>query len=400
MLIPTAYRSLESLIQTQQLAHQRIFLRADLNVPITNGIIQSDYRLKALLPTLDLLLKEQATIIIATHIGRPTGPDPRLSTAQLTPWFAQHGYTVTFAANPETARTASKANKQQIIMLENLRFFPGEKKRDPFFAQQLADLGDYYVCDSFATLHRNDSSIAQVPYLFAADHRCIGLLVGKELTELYTLMHQPKRPFVLLLGGGKIADKIPLLEQLLDTVDIVLLGPAIVFSFAHALGLPTGSSLVDPASQALCVALLEKARSRNIQLLFPSDYYVAYDSFTGPLEPVPVQAEQLQAGMVGITIGPDTVDHYTAALASAGSILINGLMGDVNRPTTLLSSGALFKAVAHNTTAVRVVGGGDSVAAVELLGLQSSIGHMSTGGGSLLALLTNQPVTGLQPFAD
>ena len=400
MLIPTAYRSLESLIQNQRLAHQRVFLRADLNVPTANGVIQSDYRLKALLPTLELLLKQQATIIIATHIGRPTSPDPCLSTAQLIPWFAQHGYTVTFAAHPEATRTASKTNKQQIIMLENLRFFPGEKNGDPFFARQLADLADYYVCDSFATLHRNDSSIAQVPYLFAADHRCIGLLVSKELTELYNLMHKPNRPFVVLLGGGKIADKIPLLERLLDTVDVVLLGPAIVFSFAHALGLPTGSSLVDTASQKLCLALIEKARSRNIKLLFPSDYYVTYDSFTGPFEPMPIKAEQLQPGMVGITIGPDTIDQYRKVLASAGSILINGLMGDVNRPTTLLSSGTLFKAVAHNTTAVRIVGGGDSVAAVEQLGLQTTIGHISTGGGSLLALLTNQPVPGLQPFVD
>jgi phosphoglycerate kinase len=394
----SAYRLLTKLIQTQPLAGKRVFLRADLNVPISKGTIESDYRLAALQPTLDLLIQEQATIVIATHIGRPTRDDEATSTAQLIPWFTQRGYTISFAADPQKAYLLSIQKNHTIIMLENLRFFAGEKTQDPLFAQQLAALGDYYVGDAFATLHRADTSIAHVPYLFAPDHRCIGLLVEKELTQIDLFISNPKRPALLMIGGGKVADKIPLLMNILETVDSVLLCPALVFSFLYAQGRPTGSSLVDREISSLCLALLEKAHKKQIKILFPLDYYVSYNSFTSPVEAIPVAADLLEPSMVGITIGPATVHMYNTYLASAGSILINGLMGDINRPETVTSSYALFKTVAANTNAIRIIGGGDSVAAVEKQGLISTIGSISTGGGSLLALLGGQQLPGLKPF--
>lgn len=394
---PSDYRSLTALLQTQSLVNKRVFLRADLNVPLANGAIESDYRLTALLPTLDLLIQAHATVIIATHIGRPKEHEETLSTRQLIPWFAQRGYTVTFAADPEHAYALSLASKPPIIMLENLRFFAGEKTQDPMFAQQLARCADYYVTDSFATLHRTDTSIAHLPYLFAPDHRCIGLLVMQELTHLYALA-QHKRPRVLVLGGGKAADKIALLLPLLDTVDTILLCPALVFSFLYARGLPTGASLVDQQTASLCLTILEKARTKQVNVLFPADYYVAYDTFTATMKPEPVPADALQPRMVGITIGPDTTALYAAPLASAGTIIVNGLMGDINRPETLVSSFALFKIIAANTSALRIIGGGETRAAVEQIGLEGSVGYMSTGGGSMLALLGNQTLPGLQPF--
>lgn len=398
MLNPSVYRSLTSLIQAQPLSGKRIFLRADLNVPLIDGIIQSDYRLEALLPTLDLLIRQNTTIVIATHIGRPSGYDQAVSTQHLIAWFAHRGYDIGFAADVATAYELSMQKKHQIIMLENLRFFPGEKARDATFAQQLARLGDYYVSDSFATLHRNDTSITLVPYLFAHDHRCVGLLVIRELTQLYELLKQPKRPFILVIGGGKVADKIPLIMNLLDTVDTILLCPAIVFSFLYALGLPTGKSLIDTESKTVCLALLEQARIKNVQVLFPTDYYVTHDSFTAAVQEAPVHADALKSDMVGITIGPDTIRRYTTIVASAGSILVNGLMGEVNRPPTLIATVELFKALSAHKTALRLIGGGDSVAAVELLGFQTTIGSISTGGGSMLALLGGEQLPGLQPF--
>jgi len=394
----SAYRTLTTLIKKRSLAGKRVLVRADLNAPIAHGMIESEYRLLALQPTLDLLIQEKATVIIATHIGRPVDNDESLSTKQLIPWFTQHGYTIIFAKNAEAAYAMSLEKKQQIIMMENLRFFVGEKTQDGIFAQQLAQLGDYYVNDAFATLHRADTSIACVPYLFPPHHRCIGLLIEKELIQIESFINQSKHPRVCMIGGGKAADKIPLLMQMLDIIDRVLLCPALVFNFLYAQGLPVGLSLVDKRLKPLCLALLEKAHKKKIQMLFPVDYYVSHNSFICPLEPLPVPADALQPNMVGVTIGPATVALYSDYLASAGSILINGLMGDINRADTIASSSALFKIVAENKTAARIIGGGDSVAIVEQQGLMKTIGSLSTGGGSLLALIAGKELPGLTPF--
>lgn len=397
MIKPT-YRTLSDLIQKADFFRKRIFLRADLNVPLDHGIVQDDYRLQALRPTLDLLLHHQSTVVIGTHIGRPDGADPDLSTKHLIAWFETHHYPIVYAGDFDKAYTLSMQQLPILILIENLRFFPEEKTHDAGFAQQLARLGDYYITDAFGAIHRSDTSITDVAYLFKPEQRAIGLLVERELCIFDQLLHTKKHPFILLLGGGKISDKIPFIMHMLDHVDTILLCPAIVCSFLYAQNINTGKSLVDTQAKHLCLEILKKAQEKNVQILFPTDYIVAQDSFAGPLEALPIPAHALQSNMVSIAIGPDTVDCYTKQLQDARTIVVNGLMGSVNRPETLASSFKLFDAIATNSTALRVIGGGDSVAAVHRCGLTPKIGHLSTGGGAMLALLSETSVPGLLPF--
>ncbi len=397
----TAYRTINELITEKKLASQRVFLRADLNVPLKNGVIVDDYRLQALLPTLDLLLAQKATIILVTHLGRPQGIDAALSTQLLVPWFAHRGYTIVFVPDLEQAHTGATTiveNSSTIILLENIRFWPEEKTGDQLFAKKLAGLADYYVNDAFSALHRNDTSITIVPTLFRPDHRALGLGVIKELMLLNKLIDQPQRPFVLVIGGGKVADKISLMLHLLDRVDTILLCPAIVFSFTHAQGRATGSSLVDGASKALCLEFLQKARQNNVCVLFPVDYIVAKDTFNGPLRDTPVPAHALQKNMVAVTIGPETAEIYAQKLLRAHTIFVNGLMGSVARPETLSGASHIFAALTANVDALRITGGGDSVAAAQVLGLSSMIGHLSTGGGAAIAFISGKQLPGLIPF--
>ena len=262
-----------------ELAGARVFLRADLNVPLRNLNFATDYRLRAILPTIDLIQKKGGKIILATHIGQPKIPTLALSTQKLLPWFKEHGYTIEFEAELTRAHTKSYEDTKTIVLLENLRFFPGEKERDPHFAAQLAQLGDYYVNDAFAVLHRNDASITLTPELFASEQRTIGLLIEREVAMLNKLINSPPQPFVVACGGGKVQDKIPLLFALLPKIQTLLVCPAIVFTFLKMQGHPIGASLVDAASFALCAELLEKARELNVKILFPVDYVVAQHTF-------------------------------------------------------------------------------------------------------------------------
>ena len=234
-----------SQLPTLDLNRKRVILRADLNVPLNDGKILNDYRLQAILPTLELIRKKNGRVVLMTHIGRPKNYNSSLSTQLLIPWFSARGYAVSFAKDPAQAKMLGQDENNTFILLENLRFFPGEKAQDISFAQSLADCGDFYVDDAFASMHRNDSSIWLVPQLFAQSHRSFGLLVEKELKMLDKLIHDPKKPFLLILGGGKVADKLPLLENLLDRVTDILLCPAIVFTFLKAQGIEVGKSLID-----------------------------------------------------------------------------------------------------------------------------------------------------------
>lgn len=223
--------NLTSHLKSLPLANKSVFLRADLNVPLDKGIILNDYRLHALAPTLSYLLNQHATIILATHIGRPEDHEPELSTHHLLPWFKEHGYPVILATDLSHVPALIAQHKGSIILLENLRFYPGEQGHDPQFAQELARGIDYYVNDAFALLHRTDTSITLLPELFAPDKRSIGFLIEAELNHLKRLIENPAHPFTLILGGGKMDAKLPLITNLMPHIDNLLLCPAIVFSF-------------------------------------------------------------------------------------------------------------------------------------------------------------------------
>lgn len=381
-----------SQLQSFPLTNKRIFLRADLNVPLKNKKIVNDFKLKSLQKTINYILEHDGTIILATHIGRPQQYEPNLSTQLLLPWFEKHGYPIVFAKNLDDAYKKSKEAKKQILLLENLRFFPGEKKRNLSFAKQLARLGDFYVNDAFGTLHRTDTSITLVPQQFSPEKRTIGFLVEKELKMLTNLLSDPAQPFVFIIGGGKIADKIPLIQYFLAKVKTILLCPAIVFTFLKSIGKPVGNSLVDNDMLKTCKAILTKAKKEKVSALFPVDFQVAQETIYGQLTVIP--ANEITSEDVGISIGPKTIDQWESVIKQAGTVFLNGVIGFAGKPATLTGIKALLTTMSKSK-GTSIVAGGDSVAVATNLGFSSKIDYLSTGGGATLTYLSGEKLPGL-----
>ena len=383
---------MKSTLPSWGLDNKKVLLRADLNVPMKDKTIADDYRLQALLPTLDLIQKKGGSVILVTHMGRPKDKEKNLSTQLLVPWFEQHGYSIIFAPTIQAAQQIPK-NKKTIVLLENARFFPEEKTNDKQFAQKLAALGDYYVNDAFALMHRNDTSITDVPLLFDANKCSIGLLVEKELEALNTLLHTKKRPCVVILGGEKIASKLPFLSNLLSSIDTLLLCPATVFTFLKARGKPVGKSLVFDDALPLCKELLSKAQQQEVAVKFPIDYQIADETIHGKLSVI--DADDFPSNAVGIAIGPKTIDTWRTIIHNASIIFFNGAMGFIDRPETLQATRELFQAMV-DSKGISIIGGGSSVAIARHLGLGDRIDYLSTGGGATLAYLSGQQMPGLQ----
>ncbi len=374
------------------LTNKRVLLRVDLNVPIHNGNIMDDFRLHAILPTLNYLIEHQAIIILATHIGRPQGKKiPALSTQHLVPWFKKHGYEVIFEPNLTTAINTNYPSSS-IILLENMRFYAGEQTQDDNFAQQLASCADYYINDAFATLHRQDVSVSLVARYFPEDKKSIGFLVKKELEALDTLKNDPAHPFLLILGGGKPETKISLIKGMLPLADSILLCPALVFTFLAAQHKEVGKSLIDAAQFEQAKQLMNEAQKNNM-FHFPVDYQIALDSIHGPLEVV--SSGQFPHNGIGIAIGPETIKLWHPLIQNAQTIFFNAAMGFAQQPHTQEALKTLLQCVAQSA-AYSVVGGGDSVAAVQRYGLTAQIDFLSTGGGATLAYLTGKQLLGLQ----
>lgn len=388
--------SCKSHIEQWNLENQRLFLRADLNVPLLDGKILDDHRISSLLPTINLIQNKGAKIILATHIGRPKEPTEELSTRILIPWFMHHGYTIDFASTPEEAVKKSLINNDAIVLLENLRFFPGEKNKELQFAQKLAQTADYYVNDAFAALHRDDASIALLPTLFAPDKRSIGLLVAHELQSLQKLKN-PKKPFVFIAGGGKVIDKLPLFEGFLDKLSAVLLCPAFVFTFMKAAGQEVGKSLVYPDADQLIKDFLAKAKKQNVKIIYPKDFLITRNSLTGPL--TIVKANTIPNDGFGISIGPETIKTFQPYIRNAKTILYNCAMGFFERPETLEGTHKLLKMVGLSK-GYSVIAGGESVAATNYFGLQNKMNYLTTGGGALLTYLAGKKLPGLQVLCD
>jgi phosphoglycerate kinase len=385
-----------SALRDWNIAGKRVILRADFNVPLNydthdthKTTIIDDFRLRSLLPTIDLILQKQGSIILITHMGRPKKPTPSLSTSLLVPWFKEHNYDIAYAATPAQVGLLHSP----IILLENTRFFPGEKNQDPLFAQELASLGNYYVNDGFGVMHRKDTSIAIVPLLFSPEKRTYGLLVEKELNMLTSLMKKPKKPFVLIVGGAKVAEKIALIEHMLPVIDSILLCPPLVFTFNKALGKPIGNSLVDTTALNLCTRIMHEAHAKNIPLLFPSDYRVTTTTLDGPL--LTTETDSIQKNETGVSIGPKTATLFEHTIQSAGTIFFNGAMGFINKPETMRGMNALLEIIAQ-AQGTSIIAGGDSVAAVCKHGLKNHIDYLSTGGGSALAYMSGQQLPGLE----
>jgi len=388
------------------LTGKRVLLRADLNLPTIDGTVLDTFRLEKTVPTIEDILTKGASVTIMTHLGRPTSTNPELSTRILKPCFEKYDIPISFATTPEEAAT----NNARVVLLENLRFFPGEKKHDASFAKQLAALGDYYVNDAFGTLHRNDSSVTLVPQLFTQDRRSIGLLVQQEMTMLEAILMPPTQPLCVVLGGSKVAEKVPFITYLLENSrtanyllgnahTTILICPAMAMTFTKALGQPVGMSLVDKAGIDLCTQILARAKEiAGITIMLPLDYQIARDSIDGPLENV--DANAIPENGIAVSLGPQTIARYSQELISARTTFMNGTFGFFNRPETLHAMGKICKAMTQEHGKESVIAGGDAVAAARMLGCAKNILFLSTGGGATLAYISKKPLPGLEALRD
>jgi len=392
---------LTNMIDNLDLKSKRVLLRADLNVPLQKTQIICDYKLQAILPTINLLLSKGAKIILATHLGRPKGYDPKLSTKVLLPFFIKHKYSILFECDYNQAKKTSLEKQFDILLLENIRFFPGEScksQESQEFAKTLASLGDYYVNDAFGVLHRHDTSITLVPQLFSKVKRFLGPLVQHELATLAQLIKNPKRPFTIVLGGGKVNTKIPIIEKLLDNLpnlDTILLCPAIVFTFLKYMNKEVGNSLVSDTLVQIIPKILEKAKKRGIKLVYPVDYIIAKDSFEGPISYS--NTNEIPQNFVGVSIGPKTTELFSQIITESKTIFSNGTLGDITRKETLEGMKQLFKAMAKKQKC-SIIAGGDSVAAAYMFSIAKKIQYLSTGGGASLAFISGQELPGLTLF--
>ncbi len=381
-------------------AGKRVFLRCDLNVPLKDGTIKDDGRIRASLPTIQLLLKNGASIVIAAHLGRPKGvATPEFSLAPVAKRLGELlGQEIIF--NGElTGESIAKAAKAlipgQILLLENIRFSASETSKDEaerlVFAKQLADLADVYVGDGFGAVHRKHASVFDLPKLMP---HSAGLLVAAEVEVLKKLTQSPARPFGVVLGGAKVSDKLAVIENLLGKVDVLAIGGGMVFTFLAAQGKEIGTSLVEVEMIDTVKGLIQSAQSKSVKLVLPTDIVVA-PRFSADAEPTLVSVDAIPADQMGLDIGPVSAAAFATEIEKCATVFWNGPMGVFEFPNfaagTLVVAAALTK-----VSGISVVGGGDSAAAVRALGFaDSDFGYISTGGGASLEYLEGKELPGL-----
>ncbi len=370
---------------------KKVLMRVDFNVPVNDGKIGDDRRIAQALPTIKSVLDRGGRLILMSHLGRPkTGPEAKYSMKPTVGRLSELlGKPVQFAEDcigPEVEQKANALKDGEVLILENLRFHKQEEKNDPAFAQQLAKLGDVYVNDAFGTAHREHASTFGVPQAMAGKPRVIGFLIQKELKYLGEAVSKPQRPFVAILGGAKVSDKINVIEQLLGKCDALLIGGAMAYTFYLAQGKGVGKSLVEPDKVDLAKSLLAKAGGK---LKLPVDTVVA-DSMDSTQTSVAGDGS-IPADKSGFDIGPKTIELYKAEVAKCKTVIWNGPMGVFEKPQFAEGTRAVAQAVADVTAkgATTVIGGGDSAAAIEQMGLSEQVSHVSTGGGASLEYLEN-----------
>lgn len=380
---------------------KRVLVRVDFNVPLAEGAVTDDTRIRAALPTLRYLVDHGARVIVMSHLGRPT-PEAR-DAYSLRPVrrVLQRllGRNVAFVPDiesPDAAEAVSRMIDGEILMLENVRFYPGEKKNDPEFARRLAALGDIYVNDAFGAAHRAHASTAGVAEYLPA---YAGLLLAREVETLTRMLQAPEKPFVAILGGSKVSEKIAVIDRLLDTVDVLIIGGGMCFTMLAAKGVKTGKSILEPDWIEPAKKILAKARDRGVDLLLPVDFVVA-DAIAEDAETRIVGREEIPDDLMGLDIGPTSSELFKEAIASARTIFWNGPMGVFEVTPFETGTREVAMAVARNNRADSIVGGGDSVAALHKFDLVERVTFVSTGGGASMKLLEGAPLPGVDVLLD
>ncbi len=400
-------------IRDLDLRNKRVLIRVDFNVPLADGLITDDTRIRETVPTIEYALRHKAKVILAAHLGRPKGqPVASLSLRPVAIRLRElldHvlGPSENVAFSPdcvgEVARElASKLESGQTLLLENLRFHPEEEENDHHFAEQLADLCDIYVNDAFGAAHRAHASTEGVARVVRerGGQAAAGLLLQKELEYLGKAVTEPNRPFVAIIGGAKVSDKIDVINSLLEKVDALLIGGAMAYTFLNAGGQTTGKSLVEPDKIDIAKATLAKAKERGLRFLLPVDHVLA-DKFAADAHTQVFSGDgPFPADLMALDIGPRTIDLFSKEIADAATVIWNGPMGVAELAPFAKGTDAIAEALAANGTATTIVGGGDSVAAIHNSGFADRISHISTGGGASLEFLEGKTLPGVDALSE
>ena len=388
-------------IEDIDVSGKKVLVRCDFNVPLDeNKDITDETRINAALPTIKYLLEHKAAVILCSHLGRPKGEfNMKYSLAPVAKRLSEKlGFEVKLAKDvigPDAKKLAAEVKPGEAVLLENVRFHAEEEKNDPAFAKELASMADIYVSDAFGTVHRAHASTAGVAQYLPA---VAGFLIGKELNFLGKAVTDPERPFVAILGGAKVKDKIGVITNLIEKVDTLLIGGGMAYTFMKATGGEIGNSLCDDERLSLALELLDKAKAKGVKLLLPIDN-VCGKEFSNDTEQMVCESGKIPEGWEGLDIGPKTVELFSKEIKAAKTVVWNGPMGVFEMPNFAKGTLAIATAMAESD-ATTIIGGGDSAAAVTQMGLAGKMSHISTGGGASLEFLEGKTLPGVAALND